>query len=108
MLVAERMRAAFETAGRTVMGRYVGATVSVGVAAHGSAANIDALLARADAALYAAKANGRNRVEGEGAMFDMFQTSEPDPIVEEAVSASRSDRLIRPRPRAEVSGRRDA
>jgi diguanylate cyclase (GGDEF)-like protein len=108
MLVAERMRAAFETAGRTVMGRYVGATVSVGVAAHESAANIDALLARADAALYAAKANGRNRVEGEGAMFDIFQTSEPDPIVEEVASASRSDRQIRRRPPAEVSGRRAA
>jgi diguanylate cyclase (GGDEF)-like protein len=78
LLVGERIRAAFEIAGRTVVGRYVGATVSVGVAAHESAANLDALLARADAALYAAKANGRNRVEAEGAMFDLLQTSEPD------------------------------
>jgi predicted signal transduction protein with EAL and GGDEF domain len=39
--------------------------VSVGVAAHPSPTNIDALLARADEALYAAKAAGRNRVEAE-------------------------------------------
>jgi diguanylate cyclase (GGDEF)-like protein len=108
LLVAERMRVAFETAGRTIAGRYVGATVSVGVAAHESAANIDALLARADTALYAAKANGRNRVEAEGAMFDMLQTSEPDPIVEEVASASRPDWPIRQLPRAEVLNRRAA
>jgi hypothetical protein len=83
LVVAERIRAAFEAAGRTVSGRFVGATVSVGVAAHESAANIDALLARADAALYAAKANGRNRVEVETPMFDLLQTTEPDPVAEE-------------------------
>jgi diguanylate cyclase (GGDEF)-like protein len=82
LVVGERIRAAFEAAARTVSGRYVGATVSVGVAAHESAANIDALLARADAALYAAKANGRNRVEVEMQMFDLLQTTEPDPLVE--------------------------
>jgi diguanylate cyclase (GGDEF)-like protein len=108
LLVAERMRAAFETAGRTVMGRYVGATVSIGVAAHESAANIDALLARADAALYAAKANGRNRVEGEGAMFDMLQTSDADSIAAEVAPVGRPDRPIRQRPHAEASSRRAA
>jgi diguanylate cyclase (GGDEF)-like protein len=65
VLVAERVRVAFETAARTVSGRYVGATVSVGVAAHPAPTNIDALLARADEALYAAKIAGRNRVEAE-------------------------------------------
>src|SRR5262249_27801590 len=55
MVVAERVRAAFETAARTVSGRYLAATVSVGVAAHPTATNIDALLARADTALYVAK-----------------------------------------------------
>jgi diguanylate cyclase (GGDEF)-like protein len=65
ILVAERVRVAFETAARTVSGRYVGATVSVGVAAHPAPTNIDALLARADEALYAAKIAGRNRVEAE-------------------------------------------
>ncbi len=65
ILVAERVRVAFENAGRKVSGHYLGATVSVGVAAHPSPTNIDALLARADEALYAAKAAGRNRVEAE-------------------------------------------
>jgi diguanylate cyclase (GGDEF)-like protein len=65
--VAERLRAAFEEAARTVSGRYVGATVSAGVAAHAGITNIDALIARADVALYAAKAAGRNRVEAETA-----------------------------------------
>jgi diguanylate cyclase (GGDEF)-like protein len=65
IMIAERLRVAFESAGRTVAGRYIGATVSVGVAAHAAATNIDALLARADEALYAAKSAGRNRVEAE-------------------------------------------
>jgi diguanylate cyclase (GGDEF)-like protein len=63
LAVAERVRAAFETAARTVAGRPVGATVSVGVATDASAPGIDALIALADGALYAAKAGGRNRVE---------------------------------------------
>jgi diguanylate cyclase (GGDEF)-like protein len=65
VLVAERVRVAFQNAGRSIAGRYIGATVSVGVAAHPAPTNIDALLARADEALYAAKAAGRNRVEAE-------------------------------------------
>jgi diguanylate cyclase (GGDEF)-like protein len=65
LVVAERVRTAFETAARTVSGCYIGATVSAGVASHANATDIDALLARADAALYVAKANGRNRVESE-------------------------------------------
>jgi diguanylate cyclase (GGDEF)-like protein len=71
ILVAERVRVAFENAGRKVSGHYIGATVSVGVAAHPSPTNIDALLARADEALYAAKAAGRNRVEAELPHVDM-------------------------------------
>jgi len=65
IMIAERVRVAFESAGRTVAGRYLGATVSVGVAAHAAATNFDALLARADEALYVAKRAGRNRVEAE-------------------------------------------
>jgi len=79
VMVAERVRAAFENAARTVSGRYVGATVSVGVAAHETAANIDALLERADMALYAAKANGRNRVEAEAPQFDLLNGPEAAP-----------------------------
>jgi diguanylate cyclase (GGDEF)-like protein len=63
LTVAERVRAAFEIAGETVSGRPVGATVSVGAACGHPARGFDALLARADAALYRAKADGRNRTE---------------------------------------------
>lgn len=62
LAVAERLRAATEAtsfpglpAGRRV-------TVSVGVATHGRAEDLQALLARADKALYQAKAAGRNQV----------------------------------------------
>jgi PleD family two-component response regulator len=37
-------------------------TVSIGVASHAPGEGVDALMARADAALYAAKRDGRNRV----------------------------------------------
>jgi diguanylate cyclase (GGDEF)-like protein len=80
--VAERLRVAFEDAARTVSGRYVGATVSVGVAAHAAATNIDAVIARADEALYAAKAGGRNRVEA-----DTAREAPPAPAPDEAPSS---------------------
>jgi diguanylate cyclase (GGDEF)-like protein len=62
-LAAERVRAAIEAPGFLHEGVSIPVTVSVGVSAlrHG----IDtpnSLLARADAALYIAKAAGRNRV----------------------------------------------
>jgi diguanylate cyclase (GGDEF)-like protein len=62
-IAAERVRIAFETAGAEIAGRCMGATVSIGVAdtpAH--AFSIERLLSRADAALYAAKHAGRNRI----------------------------------------------
>lgn len=70
--VAERIRVAFETAARAVSGHYLGATVSVGVACGEAADDIDALLGRADEALYAAKAAGRNRVEAVGLGAEPF------------------------------------
>jgi diguanylate cyclase (GGDEF)-like protein len=66
-LVAERLRAAFESAGVVISSHPIGATVSVGVATAIAPVQIDPLLARADAALYRAKHNGRNRVEGDSA-----------------------------------------
>jgi diguanylate cyclase (GGDEF)-like protein len=75
IIVAERVRVAFESAARTVSGCYLGATVSAGVAAHAAATNLDALLARADEALYAAKAGGRNRVETELPRVDALQVA---------------------------------
>ncbi len=61
--LAEQIRISF--ANELSQGRYnVGATVSAGLAVlHDSEMEIDALLARADHALYAAKARGRDRVE---------------------------------------------
>jgi len=61
--IAERVRCAFEAAGLKISGQPVGATVSVGAACGHPARGFDALLARADAALYRAKADGRNRTE---------------------------------------------
>lgn len=61
--IAERVRLAFETAGVVVAGHRIGATVSIGVAlSDAPVTNIEALLLRADAALYEAKAAGRNCV----------------------------------------------
>jgi diguanylate cyclase (GGDEF)-like protein len=61
--IAERLRAGFEAAGVTVGAHAVGATVSIGAAtSHAPVTNIDALIARADAALYRAKHDGRNRL----------------------------------------------
>jgi diguanylate cyclase (GGDEF)-like protein len=61
--IAERIRAGFETAGAVVAGHAVAATVSIGAAtSYELVTNIDALIARADVALYRAKGEGRNRL----------------------------------------------
>ena len=62
-VAAERVRAAFEAAGVTVADQPVGATVSIGVASGEPGADVLAMMAAADGALYRAKENGRNRVE---------------------------------------------
>src|SRR6185503_8167509 len=90
IMIAERLRVAFETAARTVAGRYLGATVSVGVAAHPAPTNIDALLARADEALYAAKYAGRNRVEAELPHVDA------PPVEPESADAPAGDAALAP------------
>ena len=60
--VAERLRAAYEIAGLMVDNIAVGSTVSIGMAtSYRAEPDIDALLARADEALYLAKREGRNR-----------------------------------------------
>lgn len=62
--IAERVRASFEAAGVTIATHAIGATVSIGAAtAQAAQVDIDAVIARADAALYCAKHNGRNRME---------------------------------------------
>ena len=62
-IVAERVRRSFEAAAVKVAGHGLDATVSIGAASGESGTDIVALLAAADAALYRAKANGRNRAE---------------------------------------------
>jgi diguanylate cyclase (GGDEF)-like protein len=70
-VVAERLRAAFQDAGVVISGHAIGATVSIGVATAIPPVQVDPLLAKADAALYRAKHNGRNRIE--------FNSEEPAP-----------------------------
>jgi diguanylate cyclase (GGDEF)-like protein len=63
-LVAERIRAAFETAAMTVDDQPIGATISIGVAViQDPSHDLATLLEEADQALYRAKNQGRNRVE---------------------------------------------
>jgi diguanylate cyclase (GGDEF)-like protein len=60
--IAERIRASFEVAGASVGVHEIGATVSIGAAtSYEATPDIDALLLRADGALYRAKHDGRNR-----------------------------------------------
>jgi diguanylate cyclase (GGDEF)-like protein len=84
-LVAERLRAAFQEAGVVISGHEMGATVSVGVATGIAPVELDPMLARADAALYRAKHNGRNRVEFDQPDAEPVATSDPEP---QAIPAS--------------------
>jgi diguanylate cyclase (GGDEF)-like protein len=62
--LAERVRAAVESASLSVGGHTIRATVSVGVAlSNDSTPDLNEILEAADQALYRAKALGRNRVE---------------------------------------------
>ena len=64
LAVAERLRALVKRQAVAFEGAQIEYTVSAGVAAcDGEALNLEQLMKRADQALYAAKAGGRNRVE---------------------------------------------
>jgi diguanylate cyclase (GGDEF)-like protein len=66
--IAERIRSGFESAGDLICEQRIGGTVSVGAATSFEPADqLDALLARADAALYRAKRDGRNRMRSDEA-----------------------------------------
>lgn len=60
---AQILRQAVQKEGTQIRGRAVNLTVSIGVSDLRDSDDADALLARADAALYQAKLRGRNRVE---------------------------------------------
>jgi diguanylate cyclase (GGDEF)-like protein len=62
-IAAERVRSAFASATLDPASPGIPATVSIGVACGSPNAAIETLIARADSALYRAKANGRDRVE---------------------------------------------
>ena len=63
VLVAERVREAFEGSGIVCDEGAVDTTVSIGVAGGPAGIQLEVLLAAADTALYQAKRGGRNRVE---------------------------------------------
>ena len=63
VIVAERVREAFEASGIVCEEGPVDTTVSIGVAGGPAGTELEVLMASADTALYQAKRNGRNRVE---------------------------------------------
>lgn len=62
LLVCERMRAGIERTSLDTIATGLHVTVSIGLASHEGHADYDRMLSQADAALYAAKQAGRNRV----------------------------------------------
>jgi diguanylate cyclase (GGDEF)-like protein len=88
-VVAERLRAAFQTAGVVIAGHEIGATVSIGVATASPPVSLDALLSCADAALYRAKHNGRNRIEFDNIEPAKRPSMQPIPALGHAVAALR-------------------
>jgi diguanylate cyclase (GGDEF)-like protein len=61
-IVAERVRAAFQNNGVVIADHAMNATVSIGIAEGRTPVTLEALMERADGALYRAKSGGRNRV----------------------------------------------
>jgi diguanylate cyclase (GGDEF)-like protein len=91
--IGERIRASFESAGASVAGHPIGATVSIGLATTlGLVTNMDALIARADGALYRAKGEGRNRL-----FADSEEPGEPAHLIALPPDGGKMSRLLRRR-----------
>jgi len=86
---AERVRSAFAAAYIVRNGQHIAATVSIGVASGAPSTAIDHLIAGADAALYRAKTNGRDRVE---TAAEIAGGAEADGALQPAVSRRNNKR----------------
>lgn len=85
LVLAERIRATVEAASLEIEGRGVQLTVSIGAAVTGTGDwNMVSLRRKADAALYAAKRGGRNRVEAASRLADIDE-DRPEPLGTEQV-----------------------
>ena len=97
--IAERIRASFEAAGAVVDAKVIRATVSIGAAtSYAAVPDIDALLLRADAALYRAKNDGRNR----------FHAANEEPGSESVrmIATARRTKALKGRRLRKLAGRR--
>jgi diguanylate cyclase (GGDEF)-like protein len=102
-MVAERVRAAFETRGVEIDGHVMNATVSIGISESlADVAQVSTMLTRADRALYAAKANGRNRACTDKEVRDAMPKAPPlaperddlVPVAENPVSVAVAARSV--------------
>ncbi len=89
-IAAERMRSAFEKAAVAPDSPQIPATVSIGVACGMPNVSIDVLIARADAVLYRAKANGRNRIEPDDEMISGAPGRQLDDVADAKSAAMRA------------------
>jgi diguanylate cyclase (GGDEF)-like protein len=101
-IAAERVRAAFEKATLAPDSPQIPATVSVGVACGLPNVAIDLLICRADAALYKAKGNGRNRIEPDNDMVTAPAPASPEARTEVRGNATRPAKAPAPIPALSV------
>jgi diguanylate cyclase (GGDEF)-like protein len=92
----ERVRVAFEQAAAEIRGCAVGGTVSIGISAGAAGLPFEVLLRQADAALYRAKAQGRNCLAVSEGLLDVEagagDTPDADPTTDQAGTEPASGR----------------
>ncbi len=89
-IAAERVRSAFEKAAVAPDSPQIPVTVSIGVACGLPSVSINVLITRADAVLYRAKANGRNRVELDDEMMFGVPGRQLDHVADAKLGALRA------------------